>query len=74
MAKQKRLCPWCGRPLRINGMELSADGAYEVCDNDECGYSMTLVAPDWARMDGKPEKHAKPQTPKPRPPHLRLVD
>lgn len=80
MARQKRLCPWCGRPTRLNGMELSADGAYEVCDNPECNYSATLVAPKWARTGGKPAA-ARPATAKPaptgakkpHPPYLRIV-
>lgn len=57
LSRQKRLCPLCGRPTRLNGMPLSPDGAYEVCDGDGCGYFQTLIAPDRAkgkRVDGYP--------------------
>ena len=73
LSKQKRLCPWCGRPLRLNGT-LDPDAAVEVCDNEGCEYFQGLRAPDWACVDGRQDKQAKPTTPKPRPPHLRLVD
>lgn len=33
LSKQGRLCPLCGRPAQLNGLELSQDGAMEVCIN-----------------------------------------
>lgn len=48
LAKQGRLCPLCGAPTRLNGLELSQDGAMEVCDNPACTYFMATPAPEWA--------------------------
>lgn len=52
MAKQARLCPACGRRTRLNGLELSPDAAYEVCDGPGCDWFQTLEAPGWARVGG----------------------
>lgn len=53
LSKQKRLCPLCGKPTRLNGLELSDDGAVEVCDNPDCTYFMAVEAPEWARVGGE---------------------
>lgn len=63
LSRQVRLCPECGKRTRLNGMPLSPDGAYEVCDNPDCSWSQTLACPSWAvgkRADA-------PTGPKPKP-------
>ena len=54
-----RLCPRCGHKTRFTGT-LNPDAVYEVCD--DCGYFLTLVAPEWAWVKDAPEPVGKPRS------------
>lgn len=49
LAKQLRLCPLCDQPTLLNGLERSANGAMEACDNPDCTYFKAVAVPDWGR-------------------------
>lgn len=51
LSKQERLCPLCGRPTLLNGLERSANGAMGVCVNPDCTYFKAVAAPDWACVE-----------------------
>ena len=52
LARQRRLCPVCGKPAELTGT-LNPNAAYEFCADLDCPYCQTLVAPEWARVGGR---------------------